>query len=85
MRENETVQRHLSQVVNPALLVLLLDADVAFLLLHISNKLLSLSNALFSLDTDGGYSEVFQYIKEYWIAIVLFAVCWRTREGIYAT
>jgi hypothetical protein len=85
MRENETVQRHLSQVVNPALLVLLLGADVAFLLLHISNKLLPLSNTLFSLDTDGGYSEVFQYIKEYWIAIVLFAVCWRTREGIYAT
>lgn len=85
MHENETVLRHVSQVVNPALLVLLLCADVAFLLLHVSNKLLSLSNVLFSLNTEGGYSEVFQYIKEYWIAIVLFAVCWRTREGIYGT
>lgn len=28
---------------------------------------------------------MFQYIKEFWIAIALFTICWRTREGIYAT
>jgi hypothetical protein len=83
MHKNEIVRRHLSQVFNPVLLVLLLGADIAFFLLHVSNKLLPLSNVLLSLDIDGGYPEMFQYIKGYWIAIVLFAVCWRTHEGIY--
>jgi hypothetical protein len=72
-----------SQVVNPVLLVLLLCADMAFLLLHLWNALSPVPNVLFSLRTDGGYSEVFQYIKEYWIAIVLFVVGWRTPAGIY--
>lgn len=85
MHQGKTVLRHVSKVVNPVLLVLLLCADVAFLLLHVSNRLVPLQNILFSLSTEGGYAEVFQYIKEYWIAIVLFAMCWRTREGIYGT
>lgn len=79
----QTVLRHLSQAVNPALLVLLLGADFAFLLLHIFNKLSHMPNVLFNLATDDGYSEMFQYIKEYWIAIVLFTMYWRTREGVY--
>ncbi|MDQ3186390.1 MAG: hypothetical protein M3Q16_08080 [Pseudomonadota bacterium] len=85
MREKKAILRHLSQVANPALLVLLLSADVAFLLLHIFNKLSPMPNVLFDLSKDDGYSEMFQYIKEYWIAIVLFAMYWRTREGIYGT
>jgi len=84
MSENETALYHVNHIFTPVLLVLLLCADVAFALLHVSYRLLSLPNELLSLKTDGGYSEVFQYIKELWIAIVLFAVCWRRREGIYA-
>ena len=89
-----TVLRRVSQVASPVLLGLLLCADVAFLLLHVSNVVFFLLrgsgrlppyNPLFSLATDGGYPEVFQYVKEYWIVIVLVIVCWRTREGIYAT
>lgn len=85
MRENETVLRHLSEAVNPVLLVLLLGADFAFLLLHIFNKFSPMPNVLLNLAKDDGYSEMFQYIKECWIAIVLFAMYWRTREGIYGT
>jgi hypothetical protein len=66
-------------------LTLLLCADVAFLLLHVVSRTVDSPNVLFSLATDAGYPELFQYIKEYWIAIALFSVCWRTREGIYGT
>lgn len=83
MRETETVPRRSNHVVNPVLLVLLLCADVAFLALHVFSKLSPSPNALLFLQTDGGYPEAFQYIKEYWISIVLFAVCWRSREGVY--
>jgi hypothetical protein len=85
MLEIEAVKRYFGQVVNPVLLVLLLWADLAFLLLHISYKMWPLSNVLFDLSTDRGYSEVFQYIKEYWISIALFSICCRTREGIYGS
>ena len=74
------VLQRLSQSTNPVLLALLLSADVVFVLLHL---VLGSHHALFNLGTDRGHSEVFQYIKEYWIAIVLFVMCWRTREGIY--
>jgi hypothetical protein len=85
MGQNESALRRLSHIVNPNLLVLMLCADAVFILLHVSHRVLSLPNVLLSLKTDGGYSEVFQYIKEYWIALVLFAVYWRTREGTYVT
>jgi hypothetical protein len=85
MHENKAILRHLNQVANPVLLVLLLGADLAFLLLHIFNKLSPMPSVLFDLSKEDGYSEMFQHIKEYWIAIVLFAMYWRTREGIYGT
>lgn len=72
------------RVVNPTILVLLVCADVAFFLLHSFNRLSSSPSDLFSLSVDGGYAEVFQYLKEYWTAIALFAVGWRAREGVYA-
>ena len=74
------VLQRLSQSTNLVLLALLLSADVVFVLFHL---VLGSHQALFNLGTDRGHSEVFQYIKEYWIAIVLFVMCWRTREGIY--
>jgi hypothetical protein len=69
---------------NPRLLVLLLSADCAFLLLHVLNGWSASPNDLFWLGTDGGYAEVFQYIKEASIAVMLVTVAWRTRAGIYA-
>lgn len=83
MRENNLFLRSVTQVVNPVLLILFLCADIAFILLHLSNRLLDSPNVLFYLNKDGGYPELFQYIKEYWVAIALFAVSWRTREWIY--
>jgi hypothetical protein len=71
------------QIINPIVLAILFAADAAFVVLHLSNRFLPSRNALFSLSTDGGYAEVFQYFKEGWIAAVLLVVCWRTRQGLY--
>jgi hypothetical protein len=80
---NPVLQRD-SRVVNPTILVLLVCADVAFFALHSFNRLSRSRNDLFSLSVDGGYAEVFQYLKEYWITLALFTAWWRAREGVYA-
>jgi hypothetical protein len=67
-------------------LLLLISADTAFLIVHLAHELSPFfGNRLFSLATDGGYSEIFQYVKNYWIVILLAALSWRTRERVYAT
>jgi hypothetical protein len=63
--------------------LLLLCGDVLFMLLHVSNRLLP-RNPLLSLSVDGGYAEVFQYLKESWTALVFFAMWWRTRDVLFA-
>jgi len=76
----------LSQRVNPAgvFLLLLLSADMAFVLMHLVHTLSPLlSDHLFSIERDRGYGEAFQYTKAYWIAIMLAVLGWRTREAIY--
>lgn len=65
-------------------LLLLVSTDMAFIIFHAFHKISSfLPDKLYSLGTDRGYSEVFQYAKLYWI-VILFGVLWlRTRQGIY--
>ncbi|GEM_PF-423035 len=54
------------------LLVLLLCADLAFIVLHSVNVLSPLlNNPLLSLQKDNGYPEFFQYIKWSWIIALL--------------
>lgn len=66
-------------------LLLLVAADSAFVVVHLVNKLSPLvENKLYSLGQDGGYAEIFQYLKIYWIAIMLGALWSRTREPFYA-
>lgn len=85
MRENESVLASVRQVVNPMLLALLLCTDGVFILIHVLNELSGSPRDLLSVGKDRGYPEVFQYIKEFWIALLLVAVWWRTRERIYGT
>jgi hypothetical protein len=67
------------------ILLLLLAADTAFVIVHLVHKHSSLlASELYSLSKDGGYAEIFQYVKTYWIVIMLFALWWRTRERVYA-
>lgn len=53
--------------------VLLLFVDFAFIALHSIEALTPLiDNSLYSLYEDGGYSEMYQYIKWVWIILLLF-------------
>jgi hypothetical protein len=69
-----------------AFLALLLSADVGFIVLHLIHAYTPyLSSIDYSLETDRGYAEVFQYIKEYWIAGMLAVLFARTRQAVYCT
>src|SRR5688572_20266475 len=74
------------QAVSSIFLLLLIAADAAFGILHVVNRLSPLpgSSYLYHLGADGGYAEMFQYLKTYWIVIMLGALCSRTREPVYA-
>ncbi|HAG84639.1 MAG TPA: hypothetical protein DD379_15060 [Cyanobacteria bacterium UBA11162] len=66
------------------LLYLLLATDFIFISLHILYKATDfISDPLFSLEQDLGYAEVFQYIKEYWIALCLGLLAATNRSLVY--
>jgi len=54
-------------------LALLLLTDAAFILLHLIHTFFPelLASSSFWLETDRGYAEVFQYVKEFWIVMLL--------------
>ena len=63
---------------------LFLITDFTFILLHIIfTHTRFISDYAFSLEADRGYSEFFQYIKEYWIAILLVFLAIRARSFLY--
>ena len=64
-------------------LLLLLLADFAFMLVHGFYKMHLVSNILFSIERDFGYAEVYQYIKEYWIVVLLFILAIKRGRIIY--
>ena len=62
-------------------LLLLVSADLAFFMMHIlSSYTHLLQDARLSLEHDGGYAEHYQYIKEYWIFILLAIAAIRFRQ-----
>jgi hypothetical protein len=66
------------------LLLLLLIADVVFIILHIVYRYTDLlPSSLFSLSRDRGYAEFFQYTKELWIAILLLILGIKQRRGLF--
>jgi hypothetical protein len=65
-------------------LLLLIAADMAFVIAHLVHRHSPLlASNLYSLGQDGGYAEMFQYLKTYWIVIMLGALWSRTRERVY--
>jgi len=64
-------------------LFLLLIADLSFMAVHVLYLFEVVSNWLFSIEKDFGYAEVYQYIKEFWIASLLFWVAIRRNQIIY--
>jgi hypothetical protein len=67
-------------------LLMLLGADVAFIAVYLINAYTPYASGdLFKLNTDRGYSEISQYIKETWISAILFAFFIKKRQILYAT
>lgn len=65
-------------------LYLLLATDLAFIIFHIVYTYSDfISSVLFSIDQERGYAEMFQYIKEYWIAILLLILAFNQRAVLY--
>jgi hypothetical protein len=77
---------HIAPALSSLCLRLLIAADVAFVALHVFARLAGPAGAspLLLLGTEGGYAEMLQYLKYYWIALMLAMLCWRRREAVYA-
>ncbi len=46
---------------------LLLLTDLAFIIIHVVYRLIENRDTFWSIYNDFGYSEIYQYIKEFWI------------------
>jgi hypothetical protein len=66
------------------LLLLLIAADLAFIVLHVLYVETSLLRGRpFSLEADNGLPEAFQYVKQFWVALCMAAMFRRVREVVY--
>lgn len=74
------VQEYLEQNIYK-LLLLLLAADVSFILVDISFS--EDHRSIYSMSKDLGYAEVFQYIKETWIAILLVLLLLARKQLVF--
>ncbi|MBL8272147.1 hypothetical protein [Steroidobacter sp.] len=67
-----------------ALLLLLIAADLAFIFLHVVYvETALLRGRPFSLEADNGLPEAYQYVKQYWAALLMVALFRRTRAVVY--
>lgn len=65
-------------------LVILLCADFIFFILHSVNSIIpSVYDPLYSLEVDKGYPEMFQYIKWFWIAILMVYLSRKNHSVVY--
>jgi hypothetical protein len=65
-------------------LILLILADSGFIFVHLLHVHTNLfSGALFSIQRDLGYAEVFQYLKEFWIVVLLILLAIRRANFLY--
>lgn len=71
-------------------LFLLFAGDLLFILFHIGflvttkeTDIVVQGNSIFALGKDMGLAETYQYVKEYWIAIMLAYMAWTKKEFMY--
>lgn len=72
-----------AQLLRPGamLLTVLLAVDVALVALHLAHTLLGLGlYGSWSLAADGGWAEVYQYVKWLWLVLLTLVLAWRWRE-----
>jgi hypothetical protein len=65
-------------------LILLILADSGFILVHLLHvHTRFFLGPLFSIQRDWGYAEVFQYLKEFWIVVLLIVLAIRRASFLY--
>jgi hypothetical protein len=76
-----------ARVEHRSFLMLLVAADLMFILLHVLHTYTRTvaGDPGFSLERDRGYAEVFQYVKLFWIALLLGAAFVKSRRVIYCS
>lgn len=67
------------------LLIILALTDLVFILLHILYRKDLATRPLFSIAKDSGYAEIYQYIKEYWVVLLLSMMAIKKTQIIYIT
>jgi len=66
------------------LLILLIGTDILFVVLHFLHAYTGFfTSSMFSLGKDMGFAEIFQYIKEYWIALLFLLLVVRRHNILY--
>lgn len=87
MNKNKTIIQHteyLRERSALSFLMLLVSADMIFIALHVICLFTPfLNNGMLLVTTDRGYPEVYQYVKEIWVVILLFCVYVKTEEVGY--
>lgn len=63
---------------------LLIAADLAFVALFGALAIGLTTDRGFTLTYDRSYAEVFQYVKQYWVVLLLSGMAWKRRAAIYA-
>jgi len=87
MRENELIhswKEQFEETSASTFLLLLLVADCAFIVLHFLLLTPFLTTPLLSLGRDNGYPEIYQYVKELWIVVLLLSILTKTRVAGYS-
>lgn len=70
--------------ITPLVLILLLSADIAFVVLHLLHAYTPYAASdLFDVGKDRGFAEIYQYVKWYWITILMLGLAIHTRSIAY--
>jgi hypothetical protein len=66
-------------------LIVILLGDLVYIVLHIITVFTPLlSNRMLRIDTDKGYAEMYQYLKFFWIVLLLIYLSLKNRTFCYA-
>jgi hypothetical protein len=88
MRDNELIhpwKEQFKKTSASTFLLILLVADCVFIFLHFLLVFTPLLNTkLFFLARDHGYPEIYQYVKELWIVVLLLSILIKTRALGYS-
>ncbi|HEX4857048.1 MAG TPA: hypothetical protein VFV28_09555, partial [Limnobacter sp.] len=69
---------------NTTLLILLLSADLLFMGLHVVNTITpGWQYPLLNIEKEGGYPELFQYLKYFWTSLLFILLARRQRQFSY--